>query len=87
MDKPSLIEFPCEFPLKIIGNKTASFVEEIIAIVLNHFPETSEAKITTRPSDKGNFIAITATVYVINQEGLDALYQALTSHPEIRMVL
>lgn len=87
MDKPSLIEFPCDFPLKIIGNSTESFVDEIISIILRHFPETLETKISAKMSAKGNFVSISAVVYAKDQQTLDDLYRDLTAHPEIRMVL
>lgn len=87
MDKKSLIEFPCNFPLKIIGNSTESFVDEIISIVLQHFPDTLETNISAKMSEKGNYVSISAIIYAKDQQALDDLYRALTAHPDIRMVL
>ncbi|KTC75230.1 hypothetical protein Lbir_0604 [Legionella birminghamensis] len=86
-DKPSLIEFPCDFPLKIIGNNTEFFVQEIIEIVLKHYPQTPAHKISSKNSERGNYVAVTATVFIYDQPSLDNLYRELTSHPDIKMVL
>lgn len=86
-DKNSLLEFPCNFPLKIIGTNTPDFLKDIIQIILKHFPETPDTGITYQESQQGNYLAITATIYVHDQPSLDALYQELTKHPDIKMVL
>jgi putative lipoic acid-binding regulatory protein len=86
-DKNTLIEFPCHFPIKIIGKNSAEFATEIKAITLKHFPETPEAAIVCQESQKGNYLSITVTIYVHTQDNLDALYKELTKHPDIKMVL
>lgn len=86
-NKESLIEFPCHFPIKIIGKNTISFAEEITTITLKHFPETPDTAIVHQKSQKANFLSITVTIYVHNQQTLDALYRELTQHPDIKMVL
>lgn len=86
-ENSTLMEFPCHFPIKIIGKKTGNFKTDIISLVLKHFPETSAAKISCKASQQGNYLAITAIVYTHDQFSLDALYQSLTKHPDIKMVL
>lgn len=88
MTEPStLINFPCDFPIKIIGVSRDTFVSDITAIVLKHFPTTSHEALFYKKSERGNYIAMTATVYVSNQSSLDALYHELTQYPGIKMVL
>ena len=86
-DKESLLKFPCHFPIKIIGKQTVNFAAEITEITKKHFPDTIEEYIITQESQKGNYLSITVTVYVLDQETLDALYRELTQHPDIKMVL
>ena len=86
-EKTTLIEFPCHFPIKIIGINAAQFKQEITDIVVKHFPETKENAIVYKDSGQGNYLAITATVYALDQNTLDALYQDLSSHPMVKMVL
>jgi uncharacterized protein len=86
-DNESLIEFPCNFPIKIIGNNTAYFATEIIEITRKHFPNTPDEVIIMQESQHGNYLSLTITVYVHNKQTLDALYLELTKHPDIKMVL
>lgn len=87
MTKETLIEFPCYFPIKIIGNNSTLFMEEIRKITLDHFPNTPQDALTQKMSKNSNYLAITVSVYVENQERLDAFYRAITQHPEVKMVL
>ncbi|KTC86775.1 YbeD family protein [Legionella brunensis] len=86
-DKKSLIEFPCNFPLKIIGTNTDNFFVEVTEITRKHFPATPDDAIICQESQQGNYLAITVTIYVCDQITLDALYLELTQHPDIKMVL
>lgn len=83
----SLIQFPCHFPIKIIGKKTELFTVEIKEIIYKHFSETPDEAIVYQESGRGNYLSITVTVFVNDQQSLDALYQELTKHPDIKMVL
>ncbi|MDA9272239.1 DUF493 domain-containing protein [bacterium] len=83
----SLMQFPCDFPLKIIGNNSASFVQEIAAIIQKHYPTVLESSLHCKPSQNSNYLAISVTLHVQNQPSLDALYLELTQHPGIKMVL
>ena len=85
-DKP-LIEFPCDFPIKIIGTYSVTFNQDITTIILKHFPKTDASNISYRQSEHGNYAAVTATVYPTCQQELDALYQELTQYPGMKMVL
>lgn len=87
MPKATLIEFPCHFPVKIIGSNSAVFLEEIKLITTKHFPNFVSKDLTHKLSQKNNFLAITVTVFAENQEILDAFYREITKHPDIKMVL
>ena len=87
IDDQSLIDFPCDFQIKIIGKHTESFVSDITNIARKHFPQLADASIRTQPSGQGNYIAISITVYAENKPSLDALYHELTKHPDSKMVL
>ncbi len=83
----TLIEFPCDFQIKIIGKNSLLFAAEILTIARKHFPKLQDAAMSTRPSQHGNYLAISLNVYAQNQITLDALYLELTMHPDIKMVL
>jgi putative lipoic acid-binding regulatory protein len=87
MTKTSLVEFPCHFPIKIIGTQSQSFIDEIREIALKHYPNLNEEQISHKTSQNNNYLAITLTVYAENQQQLDDLYHELTQHPDVKMVL
>ncbi|MBA2710454.1 MAG: DUF493 domain-containing protein [Tatlockia sp.] len=86
-DKETLIQFPCHFPIKIIGKNSKDFADDIKAITLQHFPDTADSAIVCQESQKGNYLSITVTIFVHTQDALDELYGELTKHPDIKMVL
>ena len=83
----TLIQFPCDFKIKIIGKNLPQFEGEIVSIVRKHFPQMSETAIRSNTSQNQSYLAITATVYAKNKPELDQLYQELSSHPDVQMVL
>lgn len=83
----TVIRFPCQFLIKIMGLADPEF-EGIVVMILNqHVPDLGEGAITTKYSRGGKYISITAAIRATSQAQLDALYRALTSHPKILMVL
>lgn len=87
MKNETLLEFPCNFPIKVIGDNTGLFAEEILKITQKHFPDFVEKNLKSKLSKDGKFISLSITVFATNKETLDALYLELTSHANIRMVL
>jgi putative lipoic acid-binding regulatory protein len=87
MTRETLIEFPCDFPLKIMGATDAGFAQAIVEVVLKHAPEFDPASVEMRPSKAGNYLSLTCTIRAVSQAQLDALYRELTAHPMIQVVL
>ena len=85
--RQTLLEFPCDFPIKIIGSRVDGYAQAVIAEVLAHAPDYDPATLEMRPSTKGNYLALTCTVRATSQAQLDALYRALSSHPLVKLVL
>ncbi|MEE9580647.1 MAG: DUF493 domain-containing protein [Nitrosomonadaceae bacterium] len=85
--KPTLIEYPCDFPIKIMGQAEQSFTQSILMIVKRHVPNFDEASMETRISKKNKYLSLTCTVRAISRTQLDALYQELCDHPMVVMVL
>jgi uncharacterized protein len=86
-DPDSLIEYPSDFPIKIMGPMHQDFVRTMAALVTLHDPEFDEKKMETRPSAQGNYLGITVTVRATSRAQLDNLYRALSSHPMVKLVL
>jgi len=87
MTQDSLIEYPSDFPIKIMGAMHDSFAQTMLELVLQHDPEFDGEKMEMRPSTNGNYLAITVTVRATSREQLDNLYRALSGHPMVKVVL
>ena len=83
----SLLAFPCEFPMKIMGRREGGFAQGVMEIVLRHAPDFQPASMEMRPSKKGKYLSLTVVVNATSREQLDALYQELCDHPTVVMVL
>lgn len=87
MDKTSLINYPSDFPIKIMGEMHDDFAQTMLELVLLHAPDFDATKMEMRPSTKGKYLSITVTVRATSREQLDNLYRALSSHPMVKVVL
>ena len=85
--EPSLLEFPCDFPIKIMGKRADGFAQAVLETVLRHAPDFDAAAIEMRPSAKGNYLSLTCTIRAVSREQLDALYRELSVHPLVKVVL
>ena len=83
----SLIEFPCHFPIKIIGEAHQDFIQVITKLIKEHTNDFVEKKIESKMSSEGKFISLTCTVYVTSKQQLDSIYKDLSSHPMTKFVL
>ena len=83
----SLLAFPCDFPINVMGRKQPGFAQAITDIVLKHAPDFDVASVEMRPSRQGKYLSITCVVRAVSREQLDALYLELCDHPSVVMVL
>ena len=83
----TLLEFPCTFPMKIVGKTTDGFAQEVLAVVLRHAPDFDSASMAMRASREGKYLSLTCTLNATSREQLDALYRELSAHPMVTMVL
>ncbi|MBI4192107.1 MAG: DUF493 domain-containing protein [Betaproteobacteria bacterium] len=87
MPDPSLIEYPCEFPIKIMGHTRAGFAQAVLEVVRRHVPDFDGATLEMKTSKHGKYLSVTCTINATSREQLDALYQELCDHPMVVMVL
>ncbi|MES2531518.1 MAG: DUF493 family protein [Pseudomonadota bacterium] len=85
--KESLIEYPSQFPIKVMGAKADGFVHAVTQIAERFDPAFDAATIELRNSKAGNYLGVTITVTATSREQLDDLYRALSSHPMVKVVL
>jgi uncharacterized protein len=80
------MEFPCSFPLKIMGQKSEAFESAVREILSRHLQD-GPVEYTQRPSGSGKYLAITATFMATSKDQLDAIYQELNDHELVVMTL
>jgi putative lipoic acid-binding regulatory protein len=83
----SALEFPCTFPIKIMGRTQDGFAQAVVDIVRRHAPDFDAATLEMRTSSAGNYLSLTATVNATSREQLDDLYRELVAQPMVAMVL
>jgi putative lipoic acid-binding regulatory protein len=83
----TLLRFPCDFPLKVMGRRTDDFRSIVLGIVQKHAGPVAPERIEERPSKDGNYLSLTCTFSAQSREQLDALYRELTSHEKVMIVL
>ena len=85
--RDSLIEYPSEFPIKVMGAKVDGFVHAMTTIAREFDPAFDATSIELRDSKAGNYLGITLTITATSREQLDDLYRALSGHPMVKIVL
>jgi putative lipoic acid-binding regulatory protein len=86
-ENPTLLEFPCDFPIKTMGRNTTGFRDTVVGLVERHVGQIDEDAIRTAVSRKGNFLSVTITVTAQSQAQLDAIYQDLSDHDDVQLSL
>ena len=87
MSEETLIEYPSDFPIKIMGATHSEFERTIVELVLQHAPDFDGSTVECRPSKAGNYQSVTCTIRATSREQLDNLYRALTAHEMVKVVL
>jgi putative lipoic acid-binding regulatory protein len=83
----ALLEFPCRFPIKVVGRATEGFEEFVVAIVERHAGRDEEIVVKSRLSRDGNYVAVTCAFLADSRAQVDGLYAELSGHDRILMVL
>lgn len=83
----SLIEYPCDFPIKVMGVNHPELAQMLVELVLQHDPGFDAASVEMRASKGGNYIGLTFTVRAISREQLDNIYRSLHGHELVKVVL
>ena len=83
----SLLEFPCEFPIKVMGPARIEFEGLVVNIIRKHYPQLGEAAITSRYSKDKNYMSMTVTITATSKKQLDAIYMDLTAEEMVLVAL
>ena len=83
----TLLAFPCDFPIKIMGKTQAGFAQAVIEVVKRHAADFDPATLEMRPSREAKYLSLTCNIRAVSREQLDELYRELCDHPMVTMVL
>ena len=83
----TLIEFPCDFPIKVMGKSCSRFEATILELVKPHDPAISEEQLSTRSSGQGNYMAVTVIIKATSKQQLDNIYLALNACDDVIMTI
>lgn len=87
LGEPQLLDFPCDFPIKVMGRSEEGFEDLVVAIVRRHAPDLGEGAVQVRDSRAGNYLSVTVTIRAESREQLDAIYRDLTADERVLMAL
>jgi len=85
--EPPRIEFPCDYPIKVLGRRSENFRGIILEVFERHAPGFDQETITVRDSARGTFTAVTITITATGKEQLQALHQDLMATGHVQMVI
>ena len=83
----TLLEFPCRFPIKVMGRDTPEFRPDVLDIITEHAGEISADDVRMQPSSKGSFVSLTVTITAESRQQLDEVYLELQADEQVMMVL
>jgi putative lipoic acid-binding regulatory protein len=83
----TLFDFPCEFPIKVMGEAADDFDSFIVSLVRRHSPDLGEGAVRTRTSRGGRYMSVTVTIQARSRAQLDAIYMDLTAHDRVLVAL
>lgn len=86
-ERPSLIEYPSRFPIKVMGVNDPGFQQAMVDIAMQFDPAYDRSTLQVRPSSGGKYLGLTLDITATSREQLDALYRALSAHPMVKVVL
>lgn len=80
-----LMDFPCAFPFKVVGEAHETLTDKVVAVVQKHAP--GDYSPSTKTSSKGSYHSITIRVTVTSKDHIEMLYTELAAIEGVRRVL
>ena len=85
-EKPQIV-FPCDYPIKVVGDVREHFHDEVFDVVTRHDPTMTTDRVSQKTSRKGNFISISFMLQAQSKEQIEALFSDLKQIESVRLVL
>jgi uncharacterized protein len=85
--EPPQIEFPCDYPIKVLGAAHPQLHAHVLSVMESHAPGFDQANITIRDSSKGSWQSITVVITATGKPQLEAIFAELKTSSRVKMVL
>ena len=72
-----VLEFPCNFPIKVAGKADPDFHTQVCAIAQKHDNAFTPDNLQAKQSATGKFQSVTLNIQATSKEQIDAIYQDL----------
>jgi uncharacterized protein len=86
-ESPPLLQFPTDYPIKVVGRPSDEFRARVHAIMLRHVPTLDTNKMSERLSENGNFLSISYMIRAESREQIVALANDLKACEGALMIL
>jgi len=81
------IEFPCEYPIKVVGRAAPDYKQFVIDVVKKHADDLDPEKVEINPSRNGNFYSVRFTIIATGVDQLEAIFEELKASGRVTMVI
>ena len=85
--EPPKIEYPCDYPLKIIGRAEADFRQLVVDVLTQHDPVFDEKTLVEMPSGKGTFVSLRVTITATGDKHVEGVVEALMATGRVKMIV
>jgi putative lipoic acid-binding regulatory protein len=85
--EPPRIEFPCDYPIKVLGRHSSDFRAVVVEVMRKHAGNIADSQVKERPSGKGTFVSVTVTITATGKDQIDAIFFDLKATGRVQMVL
>lgn len=83
----TLFEFPCDFPVKVMGRDFEQMHSVLTDVLARHASPECMASLKKQESSSGKYTSLTVIVSADSKEQLDNIYLDLTASPHILVAL
>ncbi len=84
---PPRIEFPCDYPIKVMGIASSAFQQDVMEVIHRHAKPVPDNQIIERASTKGNYISVTVVIEATGEDQLKTIFQELMNQEGVKIVL
>lgn len=85
--KPPKIEFPCAYPIKVVGDAAEDFAVFVADVLVKHTGESLHEHIEIIESRNGRFLSARVTITATGVEQLQAIFDELKASGRVHMVI